>query len=336
MRGVKTAGALCTRFIKFAAVGMLIAAMPKVVIAQTITLRAVSAFPTPLATNDMLRELVKRVDQESGGKIKINHLGGPEVITAPDQAQAVRNGVVDLLYTAANYYQGVVPEGDALIAAGKKPWEVRANGGWKLLQDIHAKKMNAYLLGWPGANFSFYLYLRDEPKMASDGMLDLSGLKIRTTAIYREFLVTLKATPVVIQIPEVYTSLERGLVNGVGFPINTMPNLGWNKHLKYRIAPGFFTGDLMLVANLTKWNSLPKESRELIEKVMQDIERLSYDFYDKLDKQDDEIMRKGGMQVTTLSPEAGKRFVSMAHQVVWDRLAKNSPVDAPKLKALFE
>ena len=92
----------------------------------------------------------------------------------------------------------------------------------------------------------------------------------------------------------------------------------------------------MLVANLTKWNSLPKESRELIEKVMQDIERLSYDFYDKLDKQDDEIMRKGGMQVTTLSPEAGKRFVSMAHQVVWDRLAKNSPVDAPKLKALFE
>ncbi len=304
--------------------------------AQTVTLRVVSAFPTPLATNDMLRELVKRVDQESGGKIKINYLGGPEVITAPDQAQAIRTGVIDLLYGAANYYQGVVPEGDAIIASGKKPWEARANGGWKLLQDVHAKKMGTYLLGWPGANFPFYIYLRDTPKLAANGIPDLSNLKIRTTPIYREFLTAMNATPVVIQIPEVYTSLERGLVNGVGFPINTLPNLGWNKHLKYRISPGFFTGDLMLNANLAKWNSLPKDSRDLIEKIMQDVERLSYDFYDKLDKQDDEVMRKGGMEVLTLSPEAGKRYVAMANQVVWDRLIKNSPVDGPKLKALFE
>ena len=67
-----------------------------------------------------------------------------------------------------------------------------------------------------------------------------------------------------------------------------------------------------------------------------DVERLSYDFYDKLDKQDDEVMRKGGMEVLTLAPAAGKKYVSMANQVVWDRLFKNSPADGPKLKALIE
>ena len=303
--------------------------------AQQVTLRAISAFPTPLKTNDMLRDYVKRVNAANKGKVRIQYVGGPEVVKAPDQAQAIRNGVVDILYGAANYYQGVVPEGDAIIGTTKKPWEVRANGGWKLLQEAHAKKMNTYLLGWPGAAFSFYIYTRNAPKFKPDGLLDLSGLKIRTTPIYREFLAALGATPVVIQIPEVYTSLERGLVDGVGFPINTLNVLGWNKHLKYRMEPGFFTGDLMVNVNLRKWNSLTKETRDLLEKVMIEQEKIAWDFYINLDKADDAALRKGGMKVVTQEGAAGKKFVKMSQDVVWGRLAKNAPENAAKLKKLF-
>ncbi|MGE3246599.1 MAG: TRAP transporter substrate-binding protein DctP [Beijerinckiaceae bacterium] len=303
--------------------------------AQTVTLRAVSAFPTPLKTNDMLRDYIARVNKAGAGKVRIVHLGGPEVIKAPDQAQAVRNGVIDILYGAANYYQGVVPEGDAIIGSTKKPWEVRANGGWKLLQEAHAKKMNTYLLGWPGASFPFYIYTRAEPKFKPDGLLDLTGLKIRTTPIYREFLKELGATPVVIQIPEVYTSLERGLVDGVGFPINTLNVLGWNKHLKYRIEPSFFMGDLVANVNLKKWNSMPQETRDLLEKMMIEQEKIAWDFYLKLDKSDDAALRKAGMKVVAQKGDAGKKFVSMSQKVVWDRLAKASPEYAAKLKTAF-
>ncbi len=303
--------------------------------AQEVTLRVVSAFPTPLKTNDMLRDYIARVNAAGKGKVKILYLGGPEVVKAPDQAQAIRNGVIDILYGAANYYQGVVPDGDAIIGSNKKPWELRANGGWKMLQDAHAKKMNTYLLGWPGAAFPFYIYLRDEPKFNKDGLLDLTGLKIRTTPIYREFLKELGATPVVIQIPEVYTSLERGLVNGVGFPINTLNVLGWNKHLKYRIEPGFFSGDLMMNVNLRKWNFLPKETRDLLEKLMVEQEKKAWDFYIELDKTDDAALRKGGMQVVAHKGTAGKKFSDMALKVVWDRLAKAVPDQAAQYKKLF-
>lgn len=303
--------------------------------AQEVTLRAVSAFPTPLKTNDMLRDYVARVNKAGAGKVKIIYLGGPEVVKAPDQAQAIRNGVIDILYGAANYYQGVVPEGDAIIGSNKKPWDVRANGGWKLLQEAHAKKMNTHLLGWPGASFRFYIYLRDEPKFKKDGLLDLSGLKIRTTPIYREFLKELGATPVVIQIPEVYTSLERGLVNGVGFPINTLNVLGWNKHLKYRIEPGFFSGDLMMNVNLRKWNSMPKDTRDLLEKMMIEQEKIAWDFYLALDKTDDAALRKAGMKVVAHQGAAAKTFSDMALKVVWDRLAKAVPDKAAEYKKLF-
>lgn len=306
------------------------------VAAQTVTLRAVSSFPTPLKTNDMLRDYVKRVNEAAKGKVRIVYVGGPEVVKAPDQAQAVRNGVIDILYNAANYYQGVVPEGDAIIGSGKKPWEVRANGGWKLLQDIHAKKMNTHLLGWVGASFPFYIYLRQEPKFKNDGLLDLSGLKVRTTPIYREFLAALGATPVVIQIPEVYTSLERGLVDGVGFPINTLNVLGWNKHLKYRMEPSFFRGDVVMNVNLKKWNSLPKDVREMMDKLAAEQERIAWDFYTELDKKDDAALRKGGMKVVEQKGEGAKKFTAMSQKVVWDRLAKNAPENAAKLKELFQ
>ncbi|MGE3936579.1 MAG: TRAP transporter substrate-binding protein DctP [Rhodospirillaceae bacterium] len=303
--------------------------------AQEVALRVVTSFPTPLVSNQPLRDFVEKVNVQGKGKVRINIAGGPEVITAPDQAQAVRKGVIDMLYGAANYYQGVVPEGDAVIAASKKPWEVRANGGWKLLQDVHAQKMNTHLLGWPGAGFQFFLYLRDEPKYRPDGVLDLTGLKIRTTPIYREFLAALGATPVVIQIPEVYTSLERGLVNGVGFPIATLLSLGWNKHLKYRMEPGFFTGDILVNVNLDKWKSLPQETRDLLDKIAAEHDRASWDWYAELDKKEDADLRKAGMKVVAMSPEGGKKFVAAANKVVWDRLAKNAPDNAAQLKEKF-
>lgn len=303
--------------------------------AQETVLRVVTSFPTPLASNQPLRDFIEKVNNQAKGKIRINYMGGPEVVTAPDQPQALRRGVVDMLYGAANYYQGVVPEGDAVIATTKKPWEVRENGGWKILQDIHAQKMNAYLLGWPGAGFKFYLYLRDEPKFRADGLLDLTGLKMRTTPIYREFLAALGATPVVIQIPETYTSLERGLVNGVGFPIATLPTLGWQKHLKYRIEPGFFTGDVLLNVNLDKWKAMPQEHRDLLDKMAAEHDRAAWDWWVALSDKDDKELRDGGMKVVSHSAEAGKKFVAEADKVVWDRLKKNAPDNVEKLRAKF-
>jgi TRAP-type C4-dicarboxylate transport system substrate-binding protein len=303
--------------------------------AEEAVLRVVSSFPKPLLSNKPLLDFIDKVAAEGKGKVRINFIGGPEVVTAPDQAQALRKGVIDMLYGAANYYQGVVPEGDAVIGTNKKPWEVRANGGWKILQDIHAQKMNAYLLGWPGAGFQFFIYLRDEPKFRSDGVLDLSGLKIRTTPIYREFLAALGATPVVIQIPEVYTSLERGLVNGVGFPISTLLTLGWNKHLKYRIEPGFFTGDILLNVNLDKWKSLPQETRDFLDKAAAEHDRAAWDWYLQNDQKEDQDLRNAGMKVVAQGESAGKTFVAEANKVVWDRLKKNAPDHYEALRAKF-
>src|SRR5438045_9518602 len=66
----------------------------------------------------------------------------------------------------------------------------------------------------------FHLYLTkkiDKP--------DLAGLKIRITPVYRDFFQALGAT--VVQTPpgEVYTALERCVVDGYGWPIHGICDL---------------------------------------------------------------------------------------------------------------
>ena len=39
---------------------------------------------------------------------------------------------------------------------------------------------------------------------------------------------------------EVYTALERGVVDGYGWPILGIFDLGWQEKTKYRVDPGFY------------------------------------------------------------------------------------------------
>ena len=70
---------------------------------------------------------------------------------------------------------------------------------------------------------------------------DLTGLKIRITPVYRDFFTALGATVVQTAPGEVYTALERGVVDGYGWPTAGIFDLGWHEKTKFRVDPGFYT-----------------------------------------------------------------------------------------------
>ena len=111
--------------------------------------------------------------------------------------------------------------------------------------------MNAHLPGALVDDNPFHLYL-NKPIVGPD----LTGLKIRITPVYRDFFQALGAT--VVQTPpgEVYTSLERGVVDGYGWPITGIFDLGWHEKTKYRVDPGFYTAEVSILVNKTAWDKL--------------------------------------------------------------------------------
>ena len=64
--------------------------------------------------------------------------------------------------------------------------------------------------------------------------LDFTGLKIRVTPVYKDIVEALGGTTVTTAPGEVYTALERGVVDGYGWPITGIFDLGWEKVTKFR------------------------------------------------------------------------------------------------------
>ena len=138
-------------------------------------INAVHAFPPSLIYTQSFLEFVDKVNERGEGVVKINVRGGPEVIGLSEQPDAVRNGVVDMAYTAASFYAGTVPERDAMVASNTNAIYARENGGIDLLNEIHQEKMGTYYLGWFDSGVSYNFYTIEEPSIDEAGNLSVSG-----------------------------------------------------------------------------------------------------------------------------------------------------------------
>jgi TRAP-type C4-dicarboxylate transport system substrate-binding protein len=300
------------------------------------TLRALSMLPQPVAYTQSFLKFIDRVNEAGQDVVQIEFIGGPEAIPTFDQPEAVRAGVIDIIYGPASYYPGIVPETDALVGSNVTPMEKRANGGIDLLNRIHQEKMNVYYLGHPDGGIQFHIYMTEEPQLKDDGLPDMSGVKLRGAPIYREFFTDyLGATFVQVNIPEVYTALERGTVDGLGWPSIGVMDLSWDNFLKYRIDPGYFQTDLSILINLDRWNELSDEAKQILQDTAIVWEEESYEQLQAMRAEEDAEMKKRGMQVVELAPAAAAAYLNAAYEEAWNRLKDRDPTHYDELRAKF-
>ena len=303
--------------------------------AEEVVLKAVTAFPASLDFAQSFQRFVAKVNEEGKGVVQIQYMGGPEVVPPPQQAQAVRRGVIDMQYGPGTYYLGDMPEVDAWVGSTVSAMEARKNGGFEVMQKVYEKKLGAYLLAHIDSGVDFHIYLTEEPKRTEDGGIDLTGVKLRSQPIYREFFDALGATSVSVPVPEVYTALERGVVDGVGWPLVGIQDLSWDKFLKYRVDPAFFQTDLCVIMNVDKWNGLSDEAKQLLTKVATEYEQESYDHYQTVIAETDKAVRAAGMQVVDITGDARQEYLEMAFETAWNRLKASGSDQFDALRAAY-
>ena len=230
--------------------------------AQEVTLRAVTAFAEKTTYSRGFETFIERVNADGKGTIQINYIGGPKAMPPFEVGNALKTGVVDIANTTGAFTTNVMPESDAWKLTERPMSELRKNGGYDYMAKLYAEKMNAIFLARLVDNNPFHLYL-NKPIAGPD----LTGLKIRITPVYRDFFQALGAT--VVQTPpgEVYTSLERGVVDGYGWPITGIFDLGWHEKTKYRVDPGFYTAEVSVLVNKTTWDKLTDAQRVVLRKL---------------------------------------------------------------------
>ena len=300
--------------------------------AAEVKLKGIAAWPKsfPL-TGDYLR-FIESANKAGKGMFSIRNLGGPEIAKAPAQAKGFKTGLYDLMYTAASYHRGVVPEVDALSATQIKPWDARKSGAMDALNKAVTKRIGGVILAQTATSVPFTLYLSRKPKQDSSGMVSLAGFKMRSVPVYNAFLKSLGATTVTVHVPEIYNALERGLVDGFAFPAMFTRKFGWAKFVKYRIYPTFYQLEPCIFVSNKALKKIGAKGRDLLLKLGREWEHISYNHWKPLvEKERDILAKKFGQKEITLSGAAAKKYISLANTTPVMRLKK---VDSPEAKIL--
>ena len=307
----------------------LTAALCAPALAAEVTLKAVSAFAEGTANSRHFERFVQKVNAEGKGVVQINYIGGPKAMPPFEVGNAVKGGVVDLANVTGAFYTNLLPEADALKLSTLTAPEMRKNGAYEYINRLWGEKMNVVYLARAVDNSPFHLYLNkriDKP--------DLTGLKIRITPVYRDFFQSLGATVIQTAPGEVYTALDRGVVDGYGWPISGIFDLGWHEKTRYRVDPGFYNAEVGVLMNLASWKKLDDAQREFLNQQAVWLESLHPEYL-KLNQDDIARQEKAGIQVIRFSGAQGDEWVKKAYDVAWQSIVKQSPEHGPKLKSLI-
>jgi TRAP-type C4-dicarboxylate transport system substrate-binding protein len=306
-----------------------IAVLPALAAAQETTLRLVSAFPENQFYVKRTVEWIEKVNKEHKGVLQINFIGGPKAIPTFEVGNAVKTGVIDIGFSTGAFYTNVMPEADILKLSETSAAEQRRNGGYELINKIWAEKGNMRYLAKTVEFTPFHLYLNkkiDKP--------DLTGLKIRITPVYREFFQSLNASVMTTAPGEVYTALERGVIDGYGWPIHALFDLNWQEKTKYRVDPGFYNAEVSLIMNLDKYKALPAKTRQVLDAATLAYEKQN-DFWKTYNQQETKRQADAGIQTITFDAATSKAYVEKAKEVGWAAAIKASPIYAPQLKKVL-
>jgi len=239
--------------------------------AKTLKLQASSA-PGDWAHRFMTEGWQQKVGVMSGGSLKVEVLPTKAVVPYKETIDAVANGILDGDLNAVSYFSGRDPAfamiGD-LIAGYDTAEEVQTfcmeGGGKEILQKLYDKYAggNIHVVGCGP-------YTKEAlvSKVPIKTVEDFKGVKIRSPeGLAAEVFKRAGASPVSLPFSEVYTSLEKGIVDAADASafVNNEAS-GMHKVAKYPLYPGIHSmAVLQFVVNKDVWNKLSDAERTILE-----------------------------------------------------------------------
>lgn len=293
------------------------------------SLRAVGFIPKNHPVLAQANVWVDAINESLKGKLRVNYVGGPEVIGRFQQQNAVRTGVVDLTFSVTADFQDELPEVQAFVLSKISPAEERNSGFYDLMVQSF-ERVNGRYIGRVQIG-GFYLWTKKKPEKLDD----LKGLKMRTAALYDKMMRELGMVPVTMNQPEVYTALEQGTVDGLGWPTFGVRSAGWTRHVKNVIDMPFYgSSNVIALMNLDRWKKLSPEIQKTILATTADFEPKMVKYFQAEEQKEWKELDKVVTRVK-FSDAENKKYVDTAYEVEWAAISKRvSPEMVAKLRKL--
>ena len=134
---------------------------------------------------------------------------------------------------------------------------------------------------------------------------------------------------------DVFVGLERGSIDGYGWPSWDLKTPGWDKYTKYRVDPGFYSAVSATLINLDKWKSLTERQREFLSEQAIKFESEFAQRYAARTAAYYKEQSDAGVEVIQLKGEVADDYLKKANDAAWSEFMRLDPVNTPVLKKLL-
>lgn len=287
-----------------------------------------------------LQPWARKVEQESGGKLKIQIFPSMQLGGAPPQLyDQARDGVADLVWVLFGYMPNRFPRMEAFelpfVAHEKAAVNARAAQEFAVahameeLKEVHPICVWAHDGGLIHANRPVHT------------MEDLRGLKLRfPTRLAGEGLRALGAAPIGMPVPQVPEALSQRVLDGAVVPWEVVPSIKLQELVKNHTAipgsPTFYTATNILAMNPAKYQSLSAELRKVLdENSGLPAATMAAVPYDQQAAVVSEMARKRGNQLITITEAEKQRWITATQTVAeaWTTQMSGRGIDGVALLA---
>lgn len=293
-------------------------------------LKVASFLPKDDVNMTAFMAFIEDVNAKAKGKLELRWVGGPEAIPGFNQFDALKNGVVDMIFAAESYYGRAVTGAPYTHLTKKSPAEERENGYLALRRELLADQ-GVFYLGRGESGPWFHIFT-NKPVETLD---DFKGQRIRVSGTYADFANALGAVPITLPGSEIYTALDRGTVDGYAWAVLGNMSNSWNEVVKYMIAPRLFQMNIEVLVNKSTWDGLSPDMQSLLEEAMANNEQEYGALMTQKAEEEYNQLLGSGVELVELSPEETQRYIDLAYESQWKVVEEANPELAKKLRALL-
>lgn len=275
------------------------------------------------------QDFVDNIEALTDGALRINLLPVGSVVQYNETLDAIAAGLLDGHITATVYFSGKDPAfallGD-LISAYETTEQMLAflsyGGGDILLRELYGQYGVTYIGGATTGKEAFV------SKLPINGINDFSGVKLRAPeGMAQDLFLAIGAAPVNLPSAEVFTALERGVVDAADWATFSMNHsMGLHKLAKYPIYPGIHSMPVIDVSvNSGQWEELAPEIRAILNVAVRDFAR---DMTQRLMLRDlHDVAEAKGAGITVIDwPKDQRQRLRDIAVPIWKEWAKRSPM----------
>lgn len=284
--------------------------------ADVIKLKAANYLPVTHKMSILTAKFCDEIKKRTDGRVQIAYYPGGTLLSPVKMFNGIVTGITDMGVSHISYTRGRFPVTEVFAQPLGFPSGYVAS---KVSQDFYSKFKPAE---WDSVqvlyiNTSGPLIVQTISKPVKT-LGDMKGLKLRATGETADVVKSLGALPIPLEMPDVYESLRRAVIDGIMVDLSTLKywkfaDVVRNVTASWRLGTGY---TFYFVINKAKWNSLPPDIQKIFMEVAAETQDAQARLWNEMDIEGLDAFKKENGQLISLSEAEADKWIKAVEPMI--------------------